>query len=71
MQNPELTQYHDDDHVPPKTAARFTGCSTAHLGNLRWLNRGPAYTRVGTAIRYRVGDLLEYMQRRRIVPEGD
>jgi Helix-turn-helix domain len=45
-----------------REAAELTRFSSGHLRNMRSLGRGPKYLRVGGAIRYRLSDLLDWME---------
>lgn len=42
------------------------GCSTKWLSNMRSAGRGPAYVKLGAAVRYRVDDLEEHESRSRV-----
>lgn len=50
-------------------AAKFLRFSRQTLCNWRHTNRGPAYIKLGGSIRYRVTDLVEFIERSRIQPE--
>lgn len=43
----------------PELADRWD-CSVGHLANLRSAGIGPTYLKIGSAVRYRVTDLLSY-----------
>ena len=43
-------------------AADLTRFSAGHLRNMRSQRRGPAFIRVGSSIRYRLDDLLAWME---------
>lgn len=45
--------------TPHDLAARW-GCSTGHLANLRSAGAGPVYLKLGSSVRYRVSDLMQY-----------
>ena len=49
--------------VNEREAARLVGFSVAALIKWRREGRGPRYIRVGRSIRYRVSDLVEWIQR--------
>jgi len=52
--------------------ADMTGLCPGTLANHRFEHRGIAYSKVGhRAVRYELQDVLEYMSRRRILPEED
>ena len=49
------------DYLDPKEAADILRCSTSTLAKLRHRRKGPAYTTLGAAIRYRRADLDAWM----------
>ena len=51
-------------------AGRIMGVAPQSLRNWRCLGRGPAYSKKGRLIRYRVQDLLDFMNSGRIDPEA-
>ncbi len=53
-----------------KEAAQIIGQAVQTLRNNRWARRGLPYIRIGRSIRYQLGDILAYIDSRRIVPEG-
>jgi len=48
-------------------AARYIGLSRAYLRQARGKGRGPAYLRLGRAIRYTIPDLDQYLAAHRVV----
>jgi hypothetical protein len=60
----ELEQFVNDVR-----ASEILSCSVQTLRNYRHLGRGPAYTKRGRMVRYKVADLLNYMAAGRIEPE--
>jgi hypothetical protein len=54
--------------VPEKGATEITGFPVKTLQNWRALRKGPAYYKVGRSVRYRVGDLLDFMENCRVDP---
>jgi excisionase family DNA binding protein len=56
LATPDYQEYHD-----PKEAADILRCSTSKLAKLRHERSGPAYARIGAAIRYRRADLDAWM----------
>ncbi|MGQ9689572.1 MAG: helix-turn-helix domain-containing protein [Desulfobaccales bacterium] len=50
-------------------AAKILSSSAQTLRNWRHLGRGPAYSKRGRMIRYRVQDLLDCMRAGRVDPE--
>ncbi len=59
-----------DRFVSDVEAAMMLSVSPQTLRNWRHLGRGPAYARRMRIVRYRVADLLDFMNSGRIDPEG-
>lgn len=61
----------DDEYVSTSTAAELTGRSVSTLNKGRVHGTGPAFYKFGGSVRYRVGDLREWMraQKRRSTSE--
>ena len=53
--------------LPEPAAARYVGMSRAYLRQRRQRECGPAYIRIGRAIRYRLTDLDAWLERHRVV----
>lgn len=51
-------------------AARFLKKSVQTLRNDRCSRKGPAYLKLGRCVRYRVTDLIDYLEKHRIDPEA-
>jgi len=51
-------------------AAEILGRAVQTLRNDRHLRKGPAYLKLGRSIKYRVNDLVDYMEKHRIDPEA-
>jgi hypothetical protein len=51
-------------------AAKILGKSVQTLRNERYLRKGSPYIKMGRSVRYRVDDLLGYLEKCRIDPEG-
>jgi len=51
-------------------AAKVLSMSPQSLRNYRHLCKGPAYSKKGRMVRYRVQDLLDFMLSGRVDPEG-
>lgn len=47
-------------------AADFLGISRGTLANWRAAGQGPAYSTLGTSVRYTVGDLMAFRDRTRV-----
>ena len=56
--------------VGEREAAIFMGLAVQTLRNFRHQRRGPAYLKIGRAVRYDLGDIKAYLQKRRIDPEA-
>ena len=56
-------------YVNDVEAAKILSSSPQTLRNWRHMRKGPAYSKRGRMVRYRVSDLLEYMATGRIEPE--
>lgn len=52
--------------VNEKEAATMLGLHRQTLSNWRHVQRGPAYARFGRACRYRLADLMNYAQSKRV-----
>jgi len=59
-----------DRFVNDVEAAMILSVSPQTLRNYRHLGRGPAYSKRGRMVRYRVADLLSFMVAGRIDPEA-
>jgi predicted DNA-binding transcriptional regulator AlpA len=55
-----------DAILDTREAADLLGLSTSHLKHLRVRGDGPPYSRLGGAIRYRVGDLLDWVASKKV-----
>jgi len=58
-----------DRFVNDVVAAEMLSASPQTLRNWRHLGRGPAYSKRGRMVRYRVEDLLDFMSAGRVDPE--
>lgn len=57
-----LTSPTSDRLLDTRAAARRLGLSPGTLQNWRHRGQGPAYVRLGTAVRYIEGDLAEFIK---------
>jgi hypothetical protein len=61
------------DLISPVTneygAAKILGKSVQTLRNERHLRKGCPYVKMGRSVRYRVNDLLDYIEKHRVDPE--
>ena len=56
--------------VDEKRVAEVTGLAVQTLRNWRFQGTGPAYSKVGRAVRYRLDDVIRFMEERRIKVEN-
>jgi hypothetical protein len=72
MQRPldELLKLPDEALVNEDEGAAVLHCATQTLRNWRFQRRGPAYTRVGIAIRYEMGVLRAFRARGHVDPRA-
>lgn len=56
--------------VDENKASELLGQAVQTLRNDRHLRKGPPYIKLGRSVRYRVKDLLEYLDRHRIDPKN-
>jgi hypothetical protein len=59
-----------DRVVTEVQAAEILGRAVQTLRNDRHLRQGPAYIKLGRSVRYKVSDLLKYLESHRIDPEA-
>lgn len=60
--------HHDDAFLNVSEAARFLGLSTHTLNCWRSRDRGPAYCKLGSSVRYRASDLRAFADAQRREP---
>ena len=68
-----MTTHNDPNRLLcTKNAARILGVSPAMMERLRWLGDGPSYFHPtgGRLVRYRLSDLLVWIDRHRVSPRG-
>jgi hypothetical protein len=56
--------------VDETQAAKIIGRAVQTLRNDRHLRQGPPYIKMGRSVRYRVNDLLDYLEKHKIDPEA-
>ena len=56
--------------VDEKRVAEVMGIAIQTLRNWRFQGTGPAYSKVGRAVRYRLDDVIHFMEERRIKVEN-
>lgn len=55
-------------YVNEQEVSRITGLAVQTLRNYRYLGTGPVFLKVGRAIRYKIEDIITYMEKQRIEP---
>lgn len=55
------------EYINEKEAARITGLSVKTLRNFRWQKREIPYAKIGSACRYNLQDLLDFMESKKVV----
>jgi len=53
----------------PHSASEFLNKPEGTLANWRWRGYGPAYIRVGRAVRYSEADLVAFLEANRVEPQ--
>lgn len=66
----EVLMQLQDCYVNDVEAAKIISSSPQTLRNWRYLGRGPAYSKQGRMVRYKVQDLIDFMSSARIDPEA-
>jgi phage terminase Nu1 subunit (DNA packaging protein) len=56
--------------VDEREVSKITGIAIQTLRNWRFQGTGPAYSKVGRAVRYRLDDVIRFMEERRIKVEN-
>jgi predicted DNA-binding transcriptional regulator AlpA len=54
--------------VDEKRVAELTGIAVQTLRNWRFQGNGPAYFKIGRSVRYRLSDIVNFMELRRVEP---
>ena len=54
-------------YITEKEVSEITGRALSTLRNERFLGKGIPYIKIGKSVRYRLDDVIEYMEERRIV----
>jgi hypothetical protein len=61
---------HPDCYLNDVEAAKILSVSPQSLRNWRFQRRGPAYSKRGHLVRYKIQDLMDFMASGRIDPES-
>ena len=56
--------------ITEKKVSEMSELSIQTLRNWRHLSKGPAYSKIGRAIRYNLDDVRDYFRQRRVDPES-
>ena len=66
-----MTRVQNEDRVVNEVQASEILCRAIQtLRNDRHLRQGPPYIKLGRSIRYRMSDLMDYLEKHRIDPEA-
>ena len=65
-----MNDNHDDDLLDERAAADYLQKPAGTLQQWRYLGKGPAYFKLGRSVRYARSDLREFLDARRIEPQG-
>jgi hypothetical protein len=57
-------------YLTPREVEKFSGRKLQTLANERHKRRGIPYYKVGRSVRYKLADVISFMERHRIDPEG-
>ena len=52
--------------IDEKQVAELTGIAVQTLRNWRFQRTGPCYSKIGRAVRYRLDDVVRFMEERRV-----
>lgn len=58
-------------YVDERVVSRITGRALPTLRNDRFNRRGMPYCKISRSVRYRLSDVIDYMESRKIIPEGN
>ena len=61
----ELLMKDRNDLLTEKQVAEKTGLSIKTLQAWRWYGKGPKYVKLGKSVRYKVGDVLDWIEERK------
>lgn len=57
-------------YLTPPEVEKFTGRKLQTLANERHQGRGLPYYKVGSSVRYKLADVIAFMERHRVDPEA-
>ena len=53
-----------------KEAASIMVFAVQTLRNQRFRGAGPPYSKIGRSVRYKISDVIEFMESRKVIPSG-
>ena len=56
--------------VRERTVSDITGYSVQTLRNWRFLGKGPSYSKIGKSVRYKISDVYEFLEKRKVKIEN-
>ncbi len=71
LPGPSKAAFHQDQYLDGKRAGDLLGIAAHTLAKLRLSGGGPAYSKLGVSVRYRVGDLLDWAQSKRVASTSE
>jgi len=57
--------------VNEKIVSEITGLALQTLRNRRLRKLGPTYSKISRGVRYRISDVIEFMESKKVLPRGD
>jgi predicted DNA-binding transcriptional regulator AlpA len=60
----------NDSLLDSKEAAKLLGCTEGALALWRRERRGPSFVRLGRLVRYLQGDLIDWVESRKVIQES-
>ncbi|MDA8163334.1 MAG: helix-turn-helix domain-containing protein [Desulfobacteraceae bacterium] len=60
-----------DRWMQEREVAAMTGIAVSTLQNDRYLGQGLPYVKVGRSVRYRLKDVVDWMESRTVTPTGE
>lgn len=66
-----MKDFDDNAMLDPQAAEKFSGLAVATLAKLRCVGGGPTYVKLGRKCVYRRGDLIDWLNARRVANTTD
>ena len=57
-------------YINEKKVAEIMDCAVQTLRNQRFRGAGPPYSKINRAVRYRVDDVIQFMESRKVTPKS-